>query len=332
MNSRYRLAGLVVLAFTGLCVLAMIIRGAIYKPVRALDAQTAQLRQKLQAIHKERTAFFAAEEALASYGKRTFADSVDRANARAGALLNDLIMRVGLNEREFTRIPAGAVKLAGARETGWSVQGEGPFEKVVDLIFLLDQVPVVHRIQNLTLSSGDKPGRVRVRFRYLTLVLDSASSESATNLVPALSLDAPQRKVYQAVVERDFFRPYIKRERGSETPVPAPASVASSTTPWHAMKVVSLSEWQGRTEIHVRDQNTQTTRVFHPGDTMMDATIVAVDYRPLPKPGSPGLLSYSRVILRSGDQFWALERGQRVADRYLLNSDQIPPELNRHLP
>lgn len=332
MNPRYRLAGMVTLAFVALCVLGMMIRGGIYKPVKALDAQIAQLGQKLQSLNKDRAAFFAAQGTLAEYGKRTFADSVDRANARAGAMLNDLIMRVGLNEREFTRIPSGAVRLAGAKETGWSVQGEGPLEKVVDLIFLLDQVPVLHRIQNLALSAGDKPGRVRVRFRYLTLVLDSAPSETAANLVPALSLDAPPRKVYQAVVERDFFRPYIKREHGSEmAPAPSPP-VAGAANPWQAMKVVSLSEWQGKAEIHIRDQHSQQTRVFHPGDSLMEATIVAVDYRPLPKPGSPGLLSYSRVILRSGDQFWAIERGQMVADRYALNSDQLPPEFNRHLP
>lgn len=332
MNPRYRLVAIITLAFVALCVLGLMIRGGIYKPVKALDAQIAQLGQKLQSLNKDRTAFFAAQETLAEYGKRTFADSVDRANARAGAMLNDLIMRVGLNEREFTRIPSGAVRLPGAKETGWSVQGEGPLEKVVDLIFLLDQVPVLHRIQNLALSAGDKPGRVRVRFRYLTLVLDSAPSETATNLVPTLSLDAPQRKVYQAVVERDFFRPYIKRERGLETTSAPSLPVAGAANPWQAMKVVSLSEWQGKTEIHIRDQHSQQTRVFRPGDSLMDATIVAVDYRPLPKPGSPGLLSYSRVILRSGDQFWAIERGQMVADRYALNSDQLPPELNRHLP
>jgi hypothetical protein len=88
-----------------------------------------------------------------------------------------------------------------------------------------------------------------------------------------------------------------------------------------------LSEWNGTPEVHVLDANSQKTRVCRPGDTLADAIVVAVDYRPLPKPGGNGLLSNSRVILKQGDNYYAIERGQTLAERYPMPPEQLPSEL-----
>ena len=55
------------------------------------------------------------------------------------------------------------------------------------------------------------------------------------------------------------------------------------------MKVVSLSEWEGEPEVHIRDINKNETQRYRPGDKLKDnsntvAEVVAVDYRALPSP------------------------------------------------
>jgi hypothetical protein len=323
VKDREKMLGFGVLAIAAVVVCVLVVRSLVVKPVKALDSQIAQLRLKLSSINTERNNFFAAEKSLKEYGKRTFAPDMDTANAQAGVALNELILRVGLSESDFTRIPASPRKMAGAREVGWLVQGEGALGKTIDLLFLLEQTPVLHRIQRLSLAPSDRPGRVRTRFSYLTLVLDPAPSATATNTAPLLALGGKERQAFQPIVRRDLFRPYVKRENPPETPAAAPAAV-----PGAGLRVVSLSEWNGASEVHVLDSNSQKTRICHPGDTLADAVVVMVDYRPLPKPGGNGLLSDSRVILKEGDKFWAIERGQTLAERYQLTPEQLPSELS----
>jgi hypothetical protein len=92
---------------------------------------------------------------------------------------------------------------------------------------------------------------------------------------------------------------------------------------------VSLSEWQGVPEIHVRDLAAERTLRFKAGDALGGGTIVMVDYRPLPMPGKVGLLSHSRVILKIGSDYFAVERGQSLAEKYRLTPEQLPEGLAR---
>ena len=324
MKNRERVLGFLILGCIVLFGLVIMIKGAIGKPLKAIDNQITQLQVKLQSINTDRSNFFTAEKTLQEYGKTTLADNVDQANSKAGALLNSLIAQVGLNENEFTRIPAGPTRLTGAKEVGWSVQGEGPLKKIIDLLFLLEQTPVLHRIQNMTLSPADNSGRVRVRFRYLTLTLDPSPGNSMTNVVPALGLDSQERGYYGGIVQRDLFRPYIKKTPSQE-PASQPSKPAENS--WGGLKIVSLSQWAGKSEAHILDQGGQQSKVYHVGDSLADGVIAAIDYRPLAKPGGNGLLSFSRIILKSGENYWAIEGGQSVGNRYQMTLEQLPPEL-----
>lgn len=57
--------------------------------------------------------------------------------------------------------------------------------------------------------------------------------------------------------------------------------------------------------------------------------VVLIDYRPLPVPGREYLLSYSRVILKIGNEYWAVERGQTLANKYQLTPDKLPEQLSK---
>jgi hypothetical protein len=49
-------------------------------------------------------------------------------------------------------------------------------------------------------------------------------------------------------------------------------------------------------------------------------------------PGNPKLLSYSRVILRNGDSYQAVELGQSLGQRRTLADQDLPPKLEPIVP
>ena len=201
------------------------------------------------------------------------------------------------------------------------MQGEGPLPKMLDLIFTLEQTPQVHRLENLVLSAGDAPGRIKARFRYLTLVVEVPGIKPKADLQPKFALDSPQRRLYDAIVQRDLLRPYVPRP-------PADATAhAEHASPLDALRVVSLSNWGGAPEVHVCDTNSMKISSFKAGDALAGGQVVMIDYRTLPMPGKPGLVSNSRVILQIGTNYWAVEHGQTLSTKYQLAPEQLPPEL-----
>jgi hypothetical protein len=49
----------------------------------------------------------------------------------------------------------------------------------------------------------------------------------------------------------------------------------------------------------------------------------------LPKPGNSLLQSFSRLILKVENEYWAVERGLTLADKRRLTPAELPPELVR---
>lgn len=335
MNAREKLLAVIVLGTAALFGGALGLRAFITKPLADLDKRIVGARDRLGKIQTERRNYFAAEDRLKVLGKLTFADTVDEASAHSGEMLTKQILRAGLKEVNFTRLPVGPRKMRGASEIGWNVQGEGGLASVVNLLFLLEQSPDLLRLENLVVSGGDAPGHVRVQFRCLTLVLDPMPDVKREPLSAKVALDSPERRAFDTIPVRDILRPYIKRP--PPPPVPPARGVPGSPTSTPAtppappgpetFRVVSLSEWQGQPEIHVRDLTAQKTTRYKPGDALAGGTIALVDYRPLPRPGASGLLSDSRVIVRVKDEFFAIERGQTLADLRKLEVAQLPPEL-----
>ncbi len=74
----------------------------------------------------------------------------------------------------------------------------------------------------------------------------------------------------------------------------------------------------------------QRTTRYKTGDELAGGTIALIDYRRLPSPTQPGLLSDSRVILRIGSDLYAVERGRTLADIRKLDPSEIPDLLTRN--
>ena len=329
MNRREKILATTVGGVLALGLLIYVVRGVLLAPLKELDKRTAVVREKLAKIQADRRAYFAAEDRLKAITARSFADTVDQASAKSGEMLTQQILATGLEESDFTRLPLGPRKLRGASEIGWNVQGDGPLTNVVNLLFLLNSSPWLHRTENLVVANGDAPANVRVRFRYMTLVLEPAPDVVRTNLVPTLTLESPERHLLNSIVSRDLLRPYIKRAPAPVAPgQPARPPAKSGVPPGpESFRIVSLSEWQGQPEVHVRDLAAQKTVRYRPGDELAGGTIVLVDYRPLPLPGNSLLQSFSRLILKIGPEYWAIERGQTLADKRKLSPSELPPQL-----
>jgi len=332
MSPREKLLAGLVLGTAALLGGALGLRAFITKPLTDLDKRILAARERLGKIQTERRNYFAAEDRLKSLGKLTFADTVDEASAHSGEMLTRQILRAGLKELGFTRLPVGPRRMRGASEIGWNVQGEGALAGVVNLLFLLEQSPYLLRLENLVVSGGDTPGAVRVQFRCLTLVLEPAPDVKREPLLAKVELNSPERRSLDTISVRDILRPYIRRPppppvKGTPgTPSSTPATPPGPPGP-ETFRIVSLSEWQGQPEIHVRDLTNQKTVRYKPGDTLAGGTIALVDYRAMPLPGASGLQSFSRVIVRVKDDFFAIERGQTLADLRKLELAQLPPEL-----
>jgi len=306
------------------------LRAIWMKPLKELDRKTSGLREKLDKVRAERRAFFAAEDAVKKNEQRAFSDELDQASAKSGEMLTKMILQSGLPESEFTRLPVGPRKMAGANEIGWSVQGEGKLQRVIDLLFLLQESPYLHRLDGLVVSPGETAGFVRVRFRYLTLVMEPAPIVDPIELKSKYTLESPERIIYNTIITRDILRPYVKRQASPKPGAPGQpgTSPAPGTPPGpESFRIVSLSEWMGQPEIHVRDMTNQRTLRYKPGDTLAGGPIVMVDYRRMPMPGTIGLESYSRVIVKIGSDFFAIEHGKTLADKYKLPPNDWPEQL-----
>jgi len=313
------------LGVAGLLAGGFVLKALINRPLKALDAQILQLRVRLNALQKERQEFIKADTEIRAHASRFFAGTPEEAEASLGARLTAQIVRVGLREADFTRIPVGRRRLAGAEEVGWTIQGEGTLARLLDLLFLLQSEPRLHRIEGLSVSPANTGAQARIRFRYVTLVLTPPADSKPSGPPTELSLEVPARRRYDLITQRDLFRPYVPEESRPTSPPGGGPTAAEPDRP--NPRVVSLSSWAGQPEVHLFDDRQRQVVVCRPGDKLLEGEVAMVDYRPLPLPGKVGLFSYSRLIWRLDTNYWAVEPGQTLAERRALTFDELPDAL-----
>lgn len=324
MSRNTRLLAWAALGVAGLLAAGFVLRALINRPLRTLDGQILTLETRLNSLQKERQAFLKADAEVRAHADRLFASQAADAEARLGALLTAQIVRVGLKESDFTRIPVGRRRLPGAEEIGWSIQGEGPLAQLLDLLFLLQNEPRLHRLEGLSLAPANDAARTRIRCRYVTLVLVPPPEMKTSSPEPEPSLETPLRRRYDAITQRDLFRPFLPEERIHDSP---PADAPALAPDGANLRVVSLSSWDGQPEVHLHDAQQQHLVIYRPGDRLLDGEVAMVDYRPQPIPDKPGLVSYSRLIWRVDTNYWAVDSGQTLADRRLLTQEELPATL-----
>ena len=297
----------------------------VLTPAAGAAKETIALRAELDKLLVQEGRAVEARRELTELARRTYGTTADEAIASAGQRITTRLQEAGLEDRSFTRLPIGArpLRRGGAQEFGWSVQGIGPLERVVDLLYLLDQESQLHRIENLRVSPTRDANQVSVNFRYLSLLIGGGvprkkgAAEPAELPEGAVDLNGPGRHRYDVIAKRDLFSPAGQKKKD--------APVEPQGPDLKILKVVSLSEWNGAPEATILDLQKNSTFAVRPGEPLAGRTAVTVDYRPQPSRTKPGLVSFSRLVLRDSSGYWAVEAGATLADRYSLTTEELPP-------
>lgn len=275
---------------------------------------------------------------------RTYGHDELHASEMARAHLVSLLTKSRINSEELRMTPVSGRRITGAREIGWVVRTKGPVDRVVDFLYLIRTDDHLHRIENLSLTRPSRSTDAEVSFKFATLVLDKVDGQkpppiTADSFRIAGDLKSKERMVYAMIASRDLLRPYIKkpppppppppkrddppRKNGTQKPPPPPRP---------KFRVVGLPSFNGKPDVIVGEAKDENAKTYKVGEDLMGGEIMMVDYRPMPMPGNPELVSNSRVIVRIGRDYFAVELGQLLDEKRKLQSDQLPTALKEKKP
>ena len=316
-------------------VLYMAVDKLVLSKVDSLRKQEAKLQEDIILNEAKRGQYERQASRLPGLLDRTFGSEEYVASERVQARLTKLLKASGL---KILLTPQGGPKVQGKyKEISWQVVAQqGKLEQIINFMFLLDSEPYLHRVENLTLTPKHRSGTMDMKLRFVTIVParrgaeETPPGEVAQAPPDPQALQSDQRKQYDIIASRDPFRPYLKRPEPPKPP-PTPPKIAegpSPPPPPARQKIVSLASWAGQQEVHVRDVKTGKTDILKPGQGLAGGKIVMIDYRRMPMPGSPEVLSASRVIVQKGQDYWAIELGQETAASHKLAHDNLPEELS----
>lgn len=337
--SRRRL--LLIAAITAACTLAMylLVYAVFLGSLGKLDDADRALRQRQDVLRADAKRLQGVRDQMARLRDRTFADDVGNATVYADGRIKELAHAAGLGQGDCNFTYFTDSQRSGFREMACTVSSRGvSLDKLVNFLYVLAAEDSLHTVTNLTITPNVAQNKVAFSLRYATVVLEAKLPVALPKRVggPASQagiavLDDRARMRYDVVSQRNLFLPYVPM------PKPAGAVAAASAAPsappapaapaYEQFIVTGLPAVGDAVEVHVAPAGGEAEKVLHVGDKLPVGSIVMVDYRVLPMPGNPKVLSYSRVILRSGDNYWAVELGQRLGERRTLADQELPPKL-----
>lgn len=337
MKNREKTLGVIVAAFVGLLVLYMLLRALLLSPAERLEGGAEKLARQIDRITSQKRIYDSRAGRLAKLAARTLGCDVNLASEEVRARLVKILQRSGLGGKSMSLTPSLGPKFKDYyKEIAWTVSEQGKLEDVMSFLYLLGAEPYLHRVENISLSPVRRSGQVEIKLRFATLVLTEPKGRKLPvgefpDASGSSELDSEKRKVYDVIAARDLFRPYQRREVARK---PAPKKsedvpkYSSPEPPENSQsRVVSLANWAGEQEIHIRDTRKNEVRAYKPGESLLGGKIVMIDYRMLPLPNKPHINSSSRVILKIGSDYWIVELGQNLSDKRRLSTSDLPAEL-----
>lgn len=344
MNPREKVLAIGAFVATAVLLVAFVLMRVIIAPTEefrkqadkvAIDIDKYETKNRMKGVYVDTIV----ESTRQSYG----ADE-STALEMSRAHLVKLIAKAGLAGDDLSMTPVTGKSVKGGREVGWVIRVKGPVDRLTNFLYVINADPHLHKLDNITWTPIAGSTDLTLAARFVTLVLEpiqgmppvQISPESMANTVV---LDSPQRRWYGLISERDIFRPYIKRPPApqvvSRPPQPrndAPRTAPPPRTPTPTHQLVGLPTWNDEPEVVVKDSRQATSTIYKIGEDFLGGEIVMVDYRPLPLPKKPEIISTSRVIVRVGRDYWAVELGQYLTDKYLLTGSRLPESLRGSQP
>lgn len=308
-------------------------------PTAELENQIRNLHNKTYTFHKQIRKADTDRKIIRHAIRHSFDRQDERAAENARAMLHRMFKTAKL-DGSLRLTPINGKRIANAyTERGWNIQASGPLDQLIDFLYLIEQDPHLHCIDQLTITPRLADGTARLNARYMTLI-PAAIDPKTESLTPATqpapsraTLTAGPRQQYDLIDRRDLFRPYIKRK-----PKPKPVNTttlrhvrpAPDTPPpprSDRFILVGLPTWAGQPEAILRDPLDNSTRTLHIGDSLLGGTITAIQYTQRPHPNKPGMLSGSRLVIRIQGRDMAVELGDALNQLDLLqpNTSHLQP-------
>jgi len=342
MNPREKILAAVTGTAALLFIVYLAINNVFLMPAAQQFNRARDLMQQVERARAEKAKQKVYETRLKELAGRTYGTDPLRVSEQVRSRITELLGMSGLSTERLTLKPVVGAQVQGIyKEVGWLVQVRGQLEQVVNFLYLVTREPHLHRLDNLVISPVRGSSEVEVQAKYGTLVLLAETAKDLrVNTVSAdldkSLLETPDRDQYNLIASRALFRPYMPARRPEPTrppPTPsAPSTPRPPEVPTGRYRVVGLATFADQPDIYVRDSSSGNVVRYKPGDSLGGGTIVMVDYRPMPMPDKPDILSGSRVLLRIGTEYYAVELGTYLAQKHKLRDDQLPPHLPQTQP
>ena len=340
MNKREKILAAVTAGIICVIVIYTLVNGLFLSPAASLNEAISSTKESINKLSRMKTAMERNKNHLTALAAQTYGKDDDEVQTVTFSHLMAMLDRSGLTS-EGKGVNAGGAKSSGdLREIAWHVVKGGKMESILNLLYMLEEDPVLHRIENLSISPRERNGPFRVEFDYVALSLATKKGPQFTTTRPAdtklaINMKSDRRKLYNVIPERDIFRRYIKRVDPPKTVAATPATKPKDDTPRTPgapapkYRVCGLPAFRGEPEIWVVNEIDKTGAVhkYKEGEKLMGWEIVMVDYRMLPDPDKPELLSAARVIVRIDTDYWAIEGNQYVTAKRILKGPDLPLEL-----
>ena len=341
MNRREKILAAVVASIIGVVVLYGVINRMVLAGGRKLSEQAHTIRKKIDELERDNRRLGRYRSRFVDLRNRTFDDNPRRASVLADTAIKQIAKRAGLTQADYTVSSFAERREANAyRELLCTITGTASLDRLTNFLYLLGRDERLCRITHLSVKRRQErrgPAKVSFSLRYSTLVFDGnvpvpvPPRPTATQPVEIVGLNTPERSAYDAIAARNVFRPYVRRHVRIKPPdrhQTKPSTQPPPQTPQFGRLVVTgLPAYNGRTEVHVAIPGQDIKKVLKVGDALPAGKIVMVDYRQMPMPGKPHLISQSRVILKAGKDYWAVELGQRMDQRRILRPEELPEKL-----
>ena len=343
MNRRERSLVIVGGALLGVGLAYMIANRLVLAPIRRYAAEEDGLVNQIEKLEGQAAVLSRQKAAFASLRDRTYDDDIEKAGVSVRLRMDQIARQAGLSQNSISVSP---VSRPGTRtkfgEVGCTVSGTASLERLTNFLFLLNHDRYLHRITSLDVIPQKDRRTFTFKLRYVSPVFDrkppvtiAARQAPTTQMTELASLSHPDRSPYDVIATRNIFQPYRPprrvappRRRGPprrpEPPRPPPVKAPD---PLDSMIVSALPSSNGVPEVHVQVPGLDMAKVFKIGEKLPIGVIAMVDYRVIPMPGDPKQLSKSRVIVRQGKDYRAVEHKQPLSRWRALRPDELPDEL-----
>ncbi|MGB2822203.1 MAG: hypothetical protein WBF17_14560, partial [Phycisphaerae bacterium] len=212
------------------------VRKLVFDRDRQYDQTRVKLEKELQGLTLENRKVQGTADSIKGWAALTYDTDELRASAKIGGALVALVERAGLSPQNLSLQPVSGKRVRGAyKEVGRTIRVRGRLQNIVDFMYLLEQEPHLHRLDNISVTPVPKTNEIDLQVRYITLVLDSegtlATDELPSSTTAPTSLDSENRKLFDSIASRDLFRPYVQKRQPPPPPPPRPTPqprVASS--------------------------------------------------------------------------------------------------------